>query len=204
MRRSGAARPARRTAGGARSRVAAGVSRDQGDGSRPIRGALAHAGAGGCAPALGAGPARWCNEPEAAGRPGTHRLPRRAPLDRRRAERARRQAGRDQGPSVHDHRCPGPGRIAGRPDGADHRAPFAAMGRGRGHSGVVGGDGHLRRRGCPAHPVRCRSPAVRAWPAADRRQPVDAGEDDHRASPSPTASRLPSPRSAMRMPRHCR
>ena len=98
--------PARRTAGGARPRVAAGVSRDQGDGARPVRGALAHAGAGGHALAAGADAARRRDEPEGARRPGAHRFPRRAPVDRRRAERARRQAHRD--PRAFSSRSPMP------------------------------------------------------------------------------------------------
>ncbi len=40
--------------------------------------------------------------------------------------------------------------------------------------------GSVHRRGHPAHPVRRRSSAVRAGPAAHRGQRMDAGEDGHR------------------------
>ena len=73
------------------------------------------------------------------------------------------------GLQMYDHRRLGPGRIAGRQDNADDRAPFAAVGRGRRHAIPLGGGGHVRRRRHPPHPVRRGSSAVRARPAADGR-----------------------------------
>ncbi len=132
--------------------------------------AVAHAGARGHAPALRTEPARRGEGPEAAGHPGARPTP------------SSSDAGSTPGPTdsrASASRFPGLQftitdalvrfETARRPHGADHRAPLAALGRDRGLAIVVGGGGHLRRRGHPAHPVRRRSPAVRARPAADRR-----------------------------------
>ena len=43
-----------------------------------------------------------------------------------------------------------------------------------------GGDRHLHRRGHQAHPLRRRPFALRAGSTADRRERLDAAEDDHR------------------------
>ena len=156
------------------------VPRDQGDGARPVRRALAHAGAVRHAAAGRAADAGRRQKREAARGRGARGFARRAALDRRRAERARRQAHRVRGTAADDHRCAGSGRAAGRQDDSGHRAPVAAVGRDRRIANAVGGDGHVHRRGHPAHPVRRRSPAVRARSAADRAERMDAGEDGHR------------------------
>ena len=198
--RCGAARPARRTAGGARPRGAARLPRAQGNRARPVQRAVAHAGARGHAPAGRAEAARRRAQRRGARRAGADRFAGRAALDRRRAGRPRGQAHRVSRTAVDDHRRAGARRAARRPT-LDRRivAPVAAVDRDRGAA----------QRGWQVAGAYLAQGIEHILFGVDHllfvlglllivRTPLDAGEDDHRVHASRTASRSRSRRWATR------
>ena len=110
-------------------RGAARLSRDQGDGARPVQRAVAYASLGRHALADCAENTRRREESERARRTGAGGFTRRTALDRRRAKWAGGEAHRVRRTSIDNHRRARPPRDAGRQEMDNHRPPFAAVGR---------------------------------------------------------------------------
>ena len=166
-------------------RGAPGVSPAQGDGTRPLRPPLANTGPGRQAapdcPAASEGGA----QPEGAVGPGAGGFDPRAAMARCRAGWPGRQAHRVPRAPGHHHRRARPGGDARWPDLDPACSALAAVG-GDCCSAWSGGERcHLRPHRHRAHPPRRGPSALRARAAADRVQPLDAGEDHLRVHRGP-------------------